>query len=70
MTPQQLVTAFVALILMNFTAVIAGVIFLIKKIIWLAKLEFRIEVLEGDVNALHEKNRELKSEIRDFKKGA
>lgn len=49
-------------------AIIAGVSFAFKKVIWIAKLEFRLERMERDLNAAFEKLRDQETLSREILK--
>jgi hypothetical protein len=49
----------------GFSSLVAGIIFLVKKSIWLAKVEFRVERIEKDLNAAFQKLRDDQKKIQD-----
>lgn len=48
-------------------SIIAAVSFAFKKVIWISRLEFRLERVEKDLNAAFEKLRADETRLRDMK---
>lgn len=71
-TPQEIKAALESayyiigfLVFTSLGSLVAGIIFIVKKAVWLAKLEFRLEEVEKDLNAAFKKLREDEKKIND-----
>lgn len=53
------------LVFTSLSSLVAGTIFIVKKAVWLAKLEFRIEKLETDLNEAFKKIRDEEIKIKE-----
>lgn len=49
----------------SLSTLVAALIFIIRKIVWLSKLEYRVETLEKDVNSAFQKIREQDQFIKE-----
>lgn len=51
--------------IMGFSSLVTGIIFIVRKSIWIAKLEFRLESVEKDLNAAFNKLRDDEKKLKD-----
>lgn len=55
------------LVLSGFGALVSSIIFVVKKSIWIARVEFRVEALERDLNEAFKKIREEERNVKQLR---